>query len=310
MTDTNPNPFIKSLRDSSGLRLAVLFGSFFVFLCVASILSVLIDGIPGSEKSHLLLNSFIQCLLVFCLPAYLLSKFSSSNWEEWLKLKKAPSVKSLAGVVILYVISLPAMEWLVEWNSHLALPESLSGLDKMLREWEESAASTTNIILQSESLFSMISSVLIVGVLTGFSEELFFRGGVQGVFCQSGMKKSMAVWLAAFIFSAMHFQFFGFIPRLLMGACFGYLLLWTGSIWVPIFAHVLNNSIVVISAYITGNSEANNPVLNTGSMVFVIGSLILTVIFLSLGRNIFFTNNITETAEKWQKNQLPPVSEK
>ena len=148
-----------------------------------------------------------------------------------------------------------------------------------------------------------------VGTMTGFSEELFFRGGLQGILSRTNMGSAAAVWIAAIIFSTMHFQFFGFIPRLLMGAFFGYLLVWSRCLWVPVFAHALNNSIVVISSALSGN-QSQGIMEQTGMSSYldpeitVISSVVLTVLFLWLGKDIFFKTN----QSRWQKNRFPQTS--
>ena len=309
------NPILKSLRESAGVRLAVLFFSFFVLLLFSSGISLFINNIPyGDTRSHLLLTSVCQSVLAFCLPAFILARFCSKSPINWLKLNNTPTLKALLGVLIVYGISMPAMEWIIEWNQGIHFPEALSGIESTFRKWEETNESTTKILLEAHGLLPVLIGVLVIGVLTGFSEELFFRGGLQGIFIRSSIKKSSAIWLAAFIFSVMHFQFFGFVPRLLMGAFFGYLLYWTKSIWVPVFAHMLNNSMVVITSAYSGDAslsllDRENPSLLLGNSLSVIASVVLTVLFLWLCKNSMFKNNKSYKSI-WRKSQLPRVSGK
>ena len=88
-----------------------------------------------------------------------------------------------------------------------------------------------------------------VGALTGIGEELTFRGIIQSLVTEKSNNHHIAIWVTAILFSAIHLQFFGFFPRMLLGAFFGYLLVWSGSIWLPIYAHFLNNSMAVVAAY-------------------------------------------------------------
>ena len=85
--------------------------------------------------------------------------------------------------------------------------------------------------------------------LTGIGEEMLFRGTIQRIFSEGKVNTHIAVWCSAFIFSALHFQLFGFIPRMLLGAFFGYLYVWSGSLWLPILAHALNNSLSTLTYY-------------------------------------------------------------
>ena len=311
---SEPNPFFKSVRQSPGIRIAILFGAFFIFLLGVSIVTTLINSSSyGDERTHILWGSVAQCVLAFCFPAFLLARFCSNNWANWLELKTLPSLKALLGVCIVYVISLPTMEWLIQWNANIHFPESLSALETLFRSWEESSEVITKTILNAHGWIAILEGVLVVGLLTGFSEEVFFRGGLQKILTDSNINSNLAVWCGAIIFSAMHFQFFGFFPRLLMGVFFGYLLIWTRSIWVPVFAHALNNSVVVITGALTAETSGN--LLDTsgsteylGNPLAVAGSILITSLFLIVCRNSFFKSDNTHNLT-WQKSQQPPVSE-
>ena len=107
------------------------------------------------------------------------------------------------------------------------------------------------------------------------------------------MSKPASVWIAAFVFSAMHFQFFGFIPRLLLGAFFGYLYIWSGSIWTSVFAHALNNSMVVITAWLVAKGKTDIDfeqfgITESGIPWCAIISGILLFCFLFICRKCFF----------------------
>ena len=98
------------------------------------------------------------------------------------------------------------------------------------------------------------------------------------------MKAHIAIWTTAIIFSAMHFQFYGFIPRVLLGAFFGYLAFWSGSLWLPIFAHALNNSLVVLSTWLVKRNAINIDINKIGteytsdSFIFIAISVIATTL--------------------------------
>lgn len=306
MTD---NVFLKTIKESAGIRLSVLFGSFFVFLLLSGIISGIISNVPaGDERDHSLWSSAVQCILAFCIPAILLARFVSTTPLSWLKLEKPLKIKPIIGVIILYFISLPAMDWLIEWNKGLHLPESMGALEATLRQWEEASESVSNVLLSAKGFLPVFSGVIVIGVLTGFSEELFFRGGLQGILSKGNMGIAVSIWITALIFSTMHFQFFGFVPRLLMGAFFGYLLFWTGDLKISAFAHILNNSIVVIMAGIEGNENLSASELSLIPTLpyLPLVSLVLTVMFFIFCKDFFFR---TKSAS-WQKNQIPQVTER
>lgn len=282
------------LRQSALMRLLTLLTLFFFLLLVAAASGAAIALIPGiQEKTSLLLASAIQCLFAFCFPAWLTARFSSDSPNQFLSLTRKPGIKPYIGVLIVYLLALPAMNQLIAWNEAIHFPEWASGLEKTLREMEDNNGGVAIRLLSGNTFVEMIICVLIVGVLTGFSEEIFFRGALQKIFIESRISINYAVWFAAIIFSAMHFQFFGFFPRLLMGAFFGYLVCWSGSLWPAVFAHALNNSIVVISVWIIGTPDGggiDSFGVADGSKfpIDALASALATLFFLHKFRKLFF----------------------
>ena len=149
------------------------------------------------------------------------------------------------------------MNVIIEWNQAITFPESMSGFEQMMRQLEDNAKAVTDSLMAGATVPSLIVSVLIVGVFAGFSEELFFRGAMQRIMMSTRLNVHVTIWVVAVIFSLFHFQFFGFMPRLLLGAYFGYLLVWSRSLWVPVLVHVFNNSLVVFSTWHSVNNPGN-----------------------------------------------------
>jgi membrane protease YdiL (CAAX protease family) len=124
-----------------------------------------------------------------------------------------------------------------------------------------------------------------IGILAAFSEELFFRAVLQRNIIEWTGNVHVGIWVTGIIFSALHLEFFGFIPRILMGVYLGYLFVWSRSIWVPIFAHCLNNSLIVIIVFfnpsmvtsdkINLGSESSQPYIIIASVVVVTGLMVL-----------------------------------
>jgi membrane protease YdiL (CAAX protease family) len=102
-------------------------------------------------------------------------------------------------------------------------------------------------------------NIFMIAILPGIAEELIFRGAIQRSFKRMFQNPHVAIWLAAFVFSVIHVQFYGFVPRLLLGAAFGYLCYWGGSLWYAMFAHFLNNAYAVGVAWYL---QRNNMPLN------------------------------------------------
>ena len=237
-------------RNSLNGRQIILWSCFFFGLVFASIITAAITGILSiGTKPLLTISIVLQDLLVFIIPAFITARFITSKPMSFLKLNIAPHWREILFVILLLAISMPAMNYIVYLNEQLSLPDSLSAIEQWMRATEDAAKAVTDSFLKGNTFLGMIGCVLLMGVLTGISEEMLFRGALQGSLSQF-RNSHFSIWLAAIVFSLLHFQFFGFVPRLLLGAVFGYLLVWTGSLWVPIIAHAINNSVVVISSYI------------------------------------------------------------
>lgn len=239
---------------SSGILLAMLFGLLLVMMYVSVMLSqALLSSVEVSERTGLLMGSVIQNLLAFFVTAVLVASFSGERPEIFLSISEQLKPAPFLGVIIVYVIGSPLINQLVYWNENLSLPDSLAGLEETMRTWEQSAEKITGVILDTSSWAGLISGVLVIGVLTGFCEEIFFRGALQNILLRGGIRPWLSIGIAAVIFSAMHFQFFGFVPRMILGIFFGYLIYTTGTLWTAVLAHVLNNSTVVVCSWLTAS---------------------------------------------------------
>lgn len=267
------------LRIGSGKGLFLLI-CWWVLLTVAA--SALM-GLIGTETTGTLRWAIvIQDFAAFILPVVLTMAIAAIKPADYLCLEKMPTGKVTGLVAITAIISIPAMNRLVDWNANLHLPESLGGLETILRDSESAAQAMVERIMGGATVPDLLISILIVGVLTGISEELFFRGALQRLLIAKLGNMHFGIWSSAFIFSAIHLQFFGFVPRLLMGAYFGYLVVWSGSLRLSMFAHALNNTLVVLSMWLIQrgviSAEINSigAVDNAGSVTVCIASLALT----------------------------------
>ena len=227
-----------------------IFGAVFLlgFITVAACNSVF-AGLISDQRTVFLLISVLQGLFAFCLPSIVAGYFDGRNCLKTLSLDKNPGWKAIIGIFLSFALGFIFLNQIIYWNDTISLPVSMKDIEFSLRKMEDTARDTASIILGDTSVIGLLTSILVVGIITGFSEELFFRAGLQRLL-YGAMSKHAAIWLTAIIFSLMHFQFFGFIPRVLLGAFFGYLYFWTGSVWTSIIGHSLNNSIVVISEWL------------------------------------------------------------
>jgi membrane protease YdiL (CAAX protease family) len=125
-----------------------------------------------------------------------------------------------------------------------------------------------------------------IALIPALGEEFLFRGTVQRIFAEWFRSEHLAIWAAALLFSLMHYQFLGLIPRVMLGALFGYLFAWTGSIWVAVLAHFVNNGLAVVYYYcfFRGNVEVepDHIGMEENAVIMIIASVVLTILLLAV----------------------------
>lgn len=228
-------------------RLLVLLALMGVGVIVASVVGALL---PMMGQGMLAMLT-AQDIFAFIAPAIAAMAIFYRRPLHVMCLDRAPGWPSLVLVLVFIVISLPAMNWLVDFNQSMSLPSWLSGVEQLMRATEDAAAAATEQLLDIHTVGELLACVFVVGFMAGLSEEILFRGAMLRTMQDSRLGTHAVVWIVAIIFSAIHLQFYGFVPRMVIGLWLGYLLVWTRCLWVPVIAHSLNNSTVVVFSYLS-----------------------------------------------------------
>ena len=273
-----------------------------VLTLLAMGLWMIVSGDSQSTASLKCLQ-FVQTIGTFLLPPILCAWL----WDEdhrpfrWLKLTKSGERLAVSDFLLaigIMICAIPAINLLADLNGRIELPESLASIEQIFKQYEQQAAALTERFLQADNFGELLLNIGLLALLPALAEELSFRGTLQQIVSDKSQitnDKShihVAIWTTAIVFSAIHMQFYGFIPRMLMGAMFGYIFVWTGSLWVPIVMHFTNNSLAVIAYYLTSNSEAVQP--QTTSIADTIGAGdtwwlgVISLMITSLGLLIFY----------------------
>jgi membrane protease YdiL (CAAX protease family) len=183
---------------------------------------------------------------MFGLSAILISFLKNKNGFTYLKINELPKLHSISFVLPLVIFSLPIIAYLYYYNQQV----HFGALDKWLRDVEHQNSEITKAMLSSTTIAGLLFNLIVIAIVPGMVEELFFRGALQNLLHEGFKNKHIAIWTSAIIFSAVHMEFLGFVPRLLMGAMLGYLYVYTENIWVNILAHLLNNGISVVAYFL------------------------------------------------------------
>jgi uncharacterized protein len=199
---------------------------------------------------------FIKYILIsqdisfFIVPAIILLIKLKKPDQQGIFNVKIPPADELILVVLLSFCLFPITAFTGQINSGMNLPDWLSGIEQWMKEKEDNADNLLDVIISQGNFGVIVLNLLIMSVLPAIGEELIFRGVFQKILSKLFRSGQVAVWITAFVFSAIHFQFFGFLPRFILGLVFGYLFLWSGNLFLPILAHFVNNAVPTIGSSI------------------------------------------------------------
>lgn len=263
------------ISPSKAISLAILLAivGFILSLGLGMIVSMAISGTwdlssalsndLSSQQGIMSLRviQIFQTIGLFVFPAFVIAISVSNQPFTTLGFKPVNS-KTLWLSIVFITVSLPGITLLASLNAEIPLPQWM--VDK---EKEMEALMKTFLITDNFSVFFV--NFLMVAILPAFGEELFFRSILQKYFCRLTGRIFLGVLITSILFSAIHFQFQGFIPRVLLGLIFGYFYIWSGSIWVPIVMHLFNNGIACIAYFLIGIGKISPEIENIGG----IGSL-------------------------------------
>jgi membrane protease YdiL (CAAX protease family) len=249
---TERNPFESIIL----LLLLILVGAI-VFSILAIVLSYfiygagVIDKLSSDDPNNLDMIKMVQIFSsigMFVIPALIYAKLQNRDWLGYLKIIPVPAYLVLLTIVIMLAAS-PALEYTTLLNKGMKLPSFLKEVEEWMLQQELKMEFLTKKFIVMNSFSALLVNLLMLAIIPAFGEELIFRGGFQPIFTRWFRNYHVAIWLTAIIFSSIHFQFYGFFPRMFLGALFGYLFVWSGSLWLPILGHFLNNALAVFTAF-------------------------------------------------------------
>lgn len=249
---------------------------------VPEFLSMTAGAIPFSGDFYRTMI-LVNFPLIFLLPTFAAAYvYNQGKAVSYLKLNVKPTVLFIMAGIAVMLIAQPGLNWLGDFNKNIALPPSFDSLLQWIAAKESEAEVMSSTISHTTSVGVLLINLLLLAIMPGVCEELLFRGMIQPLFYDWLGRKHLAIWVSAFLFSAIHLQFFGFLPRLLLGAILGYLVMYSGSIWPAIVAHTFNNGLVTVVEYFKFNKQISSAVdtFGIGATAWIgLLSLLLTLLF-------------------------------
>lgn len=231
---------------TQALLLIFLFCGGAVIATLITMLISLFTGISGMDMSMTRVIQTISSLGLFLLPAIGMALFCDASPRHYLFLHKVNDERVwLLVLASMFLIAAP-INFIAMLNQQMELPTFMAPVEQWMRSQEDLAQQLTQNMIGDGTPQLLVINLIVMALCPAITEEFFFRGALQRLIGKWNPNPHFVIWSTAILFSAFHLQFYGFIPRMLLGAYFGYLLLWTRSIWIPVFAHFINNATAII----------------------------------------------------------------
>lgn len=225
---------------------------------------------------------FSQEISMFLIPSIIVALILKKQNERFLGLGGSPAPLNVILVILLVIMFIPLISYTGILNSRLELPHRFSSIQQWMKSTEERATSLTELLVTSSGIITLCINIFLIAIVPAFCEELLFRGTFQPLLSATLRSSHAGIWITAIIFSSIHLQFFGFLPRLILGLVFGYVFYWTGNLWYSIIAHFINNFVSVMTVYYYGWKTLGHDLTQDGRGIpaFPVTTVILSVVIL------------------------------
>jgi uncharacterized protein len=251
-----------------------------------------IQSIPGLFQAFLFSDMIGKIVGFILTPLLYLKLTKQENANPFIQDNRIKwSEKSMLFGIAALIFSLPTITILAEINQNIHLPDALSSLEYSIRETEKLAQELTMLFVNIDTPGDIILSFVAIAVIPAIGEEIIFRGFFQRELIQQTKNVHASIWIAAFVFSFIHFQFLGFFPRMLLGALLGYMYVWSGSLLVPILMHFTNNALTLglLMAYKKGYTNFNPDSSDEIPYLFVFLSFVACLVILYNSKKTYDT---------------------
>ena len=273
------------LKYSSGKRVLL----FLIILLISSLIGVAVSAVfVFAGDTGMKIAQGISSIMMFVVPPivyYYVTRSEHRMHDLGLRRVNTPWYFFILIGIILMFVSLPVTNQLTRWNEAMSLGGAFAKLEEYLKTMEEMAAATTDKMLNADSIGGLLLNLLVIALIPAIGEELTFRGVLQQGLTRK-MNPHAAIILSAAIFSFIHFQFYGFLPRMFLGILLGYMFYVSGSLWTSITMHFVNNGTAVLLYYLNNKGVINIDADHFGevqSLWLVALSLVVTVALIVWG---------------------------
>lgn len=266
-------------------RIFLLMALIIIGLILGTVIGLAYVFITKSDPNDLNALRFMQIssqIFTFVFPPIAYAFLVKEKPVNALGLKKSKILWILIGIAMIFVI-MPFNSILAEWNANLTLPESMSKIESLMKQMQDAATEMIEKFVSVDTIGGLILNLFMIAGLAALGEELLFRSIIQTSLIKICKNAHIGILIASVIFSFIHFEFYGFFPRLILGMLLGYMFYFSGSIWIPMLMHFLNNSTVVLIYFLNNKGITNIDVDTfgqTSTPVLIASIVVMIVLFL------------------------------
>ena len=277
------HPIIK--KTTKFERLFILLALIIIGLILGTVIGFAYVFITKSNPQDLNALRFMQIssqLFTFVFPPIAYAFLVKEKPVNALGLKNSKILWFLIGTAMIFAI-MPLNSILAEWNAGLTLPDSMSKIESLMKQMQESATAMIEKFVSVDTIGGLILNLFMIAGLAALGEELLFRSIIQTSLIKICKNAHVGILIASAIFSFIHLEFYGFVPRLILGMLLGYMFYFSGSIWIPMLMHFLNNGTVVLIYFLNNKGITNIDVDTFGQTsipVLIVSIVVMIALFL------------------------------
>ena len=244
--------------------LIVFITSFIGILFSIIISPTEVDIFLPENKNKLKISQFIASVFIFIIPCVLFAYFSSKDSFNVFGFKSRLKRQNILLILFMIIFIQPFVVFCMQLNISIlnSVAEYIPEIYKQMQLMEDKATELTNFFLSMNSIWELLFNLFLIALIPSIGEELFFRGIIQKKLGNILKSPHVAVILTSFIFSAIHMQFFGFLPRFALGVILGYLFFYSRNLCTSILAHFINNAMGVLLMYSSFSENLNADITN------------------------------------------------
>ena len=256
----------RNKSESTKLFLFVMIVFISSLIGISSIRIIFVDigefNFSPENISQLKIIQLISSVFIFIIPALLFSYFENDQYLKGLGFNSNFKRQNILIILMIILFSQPLVAYCMQLNLDFihSISDYIPKVIESMKQMEEDAKLLTEALLKMDNIRDLLFNLFLIAIIPAIGEEMFFRGVIQKKLKNILRNPHIAILITSFIFSAIHMQFFGFLPRFFLGIILGYLFYYSGSLWMPIIAHFINNALAVLLMYLPFSKKINTDI--------------------------------------------------